>query len=279
MYIWIILAMFITALYSFNLHVRSDTHALYVEPQAQMFVSKIAVQHDTARRLFNYAHSIVKKCKGRQDCDGQEMSEEEQTFLEKMPMKTQVLKLNSSLGISNCNEYAEQVFLPRMNSIARIDGTSPANGAISMMFCLNSDSEQGDNAFVSEIFGSCEGEPSITCCYGKNAMLYVVTYAPLPIRWQERSETGEVTGKPSTEIWNAIRHFNLKGVDFGYITANNDKDTEDEESEVRGFNYVLTGFHNKDVGVPNLIAHYFEENKICVDGKTGCLVAVGLAEE
>lgn len=50
MYIWVILATFITILYSFNLATRSDMRAIYVEPQAEAVVAKLVVQHKGAQK-------------------------------------------------------------------------------------------------------------------------------------------------------------------------------------------------------------------------------------
>ena len=46
MYIWVILATFVVALFSYNLSVRSDSRDLYVTPQAQAVISKLLIQHE-----------------------------------------------------------------------------------------------------------------------------------------------------------------------------------------------------------------------------------------
>lgn len=50
MYIWVILATFITILYSFNLSTRADMRKLYVEPQAEAVVAKLVEQHRAAQK-------------------------------------------------------------------------------------------------------------------------------------------------------------------------------------------------------------------------------------
>ena len=54
MYIWVILATFITILYSFNLAVRPDMRQIYVEPQAEAVVTKLVVQHRGAMKYIKY---------------------------------------------------------------------------------------------------------------------------------------------------------------------------------------------------------------------------------
>lgn len=49
MYIWVILATFMVLLYSFNLSVRNDMRALKIEPQAEVVVSRLVIQHRAAR--------------------------------------------------------------------------------------------------------------------------------------------------------------------------------------------------------------------------------------
>lgn len=48
MYIWVVLATFMLALYSFNLSHRADMKDLYVLPQAQPFISRVTIQHHAA---------------------------------------------------------------------------------------------------------------------------------------------------------------------------------------------------------------------------------------
>ena len=52
MYIWVLLATFITLLFSFNLSVRSDMKELYVDTQAATVASKMYVQHKAAEEYF-----------------------------------------------------------------------------------------------------------------------------------------------------------------------------------------------------------------------------------
>ena len=50
MYVWIILATFISMLYAYNLSTREDMREIYVVPQAEVVVSKLMVQHRAARK-------------------------------------------------------------------------------------------------------------------------------------------------------------------------------------------------------------------------------------
>ena len=54
MYIWVILATFIVAIASFNLSVRSDIRQIYVAPQAEATISKLALQHEAAEDYVRY---------------------------------------------------------------------------------------------------------------------------------------------------------------------------------------------------------------------------------
>lgn len=51
MYIWVVLATFITILYSFNLSTRADMRKLYIEPQAEAVVAKLVEQHRAAQKF------------------------------------------------------------------------------------------------------------------------------------------------------------------------------------------------------------------------------------
>ena len=54
MYIWVVLATFMVLLYSFNLSVRNDMRALKIEPQAEVAVSKVIIQHQAAWNYIRY---------------------------------------------------------------------------------------------------------------------------------------------------------------------------------------------------------------------------------
>lgn len=53
MYIWVLLATFITALYAFNLHFREDVRSLRITPMAEAIVSKVVIQHEAVRKYAN----------------------------------------------------------------------------------------------------------------------------------------------------------------------------------------------------------------------------------
>ena len=50
MYIWVILAFFITTLFSYNLAYRTDIREVTVSPRAQSVASKVVIQHEAASR-------------------------------------------------------------------------------------------------------------------------------------------------------------------------------------------------------------------------------------
>lgn len=57
MYLWLIIATFIAAIYALAVPIRSDMTELYVEPQAENIVTKLYVQHRAARTYLLNHHS------------------------------------------------------------------------------------------------------------------------------------------------------------------------------------------------------------------------------
>lgn len=57
MYIWMILATFMVLLYSFNLAVRGDMREIKVEPQAEIVISQLVIQHRSARDYIRWLAS------------------------------------------------------------------------------------------------------------------------------------------------------------------------------------------------------------------------------
>lgn len=60
MYIWVILATFVTALYGFNLAVREDIRDLTIIPIAEALVSKVVIQHVAAQDYSKYNKNSIK---------------------------------------------------------------------------------------------------------------------------------------------------------------------------------------------------------------------------
>ena len=53
MYLWVVLATFIVALYSYNLSVRSDLDRVFAETKASVVIAKFRALHNGVKDYFN----------------------------------------------------------------------------------------------------------------------------------------------------------------------------------------------------------------------------------
>ena len=313
MYIWIILSMFITALYAFNLHVRQDSRALYIEPQAQMLVSKIALQHDAAREFFYYVNGqvtaetnrkgyVCKKdedgnCKTDEDgrveyeLDGTTYATaEEDPFTNETAKELGDYTRFSEVPVNyDISQHMDKSFITKF---FKIKVKNLAKNSHSRVFCVDPHNIISSTPYTSEYFGSCEGGKGLNCCYDPNSgggSLYVVTWAPIPVRWQYRDKDGKPNGLPNRDMVKAFAHFGLTNVEFGYFFNKDTKKANDEAIEgnindiqtnaeteytASNFKYFIKGFKDTPTGIPTSIGE--ELKKVCGNsaGKPSCLVSI-----
>lgn len=144
MYIWVILATFITILYSFNLATRSDMRALYVEPQAEAVVSKIVIQH---RGAIKYVHDKSPPING----------------------DSVVSYYPGEVSFGDLRGYLPYGF----------NSTRSDSDFRSVIYCLNKDS----TALGQPISPSCLTNQA-SCCGNEKSINYMVTYGCVPQKWR-----------------------------------------------------------------------------------------------
>ena len=145
MYVWVILATFITAIYAFNLSVRSDIRELYKVPQAEAVISKIVIQHRAAKKFMqdhmppDNETDVVSYFPGRISYDN--------------------LKPYLPFGFNNGNADTEYH---------------------STIYCLNKDSAN----LSTEVAGCAAGGSGVSCCADPKSAAYLITYGCIPSRWR-----------------------------------------------------------------------------------------------
>ena len=241
MYIWIILSMFITALYAFNLHVRQDSRSLYVEPQAQMVISKLSLQHDAAREFFRFAKiSVASEIEAESKGFTPEVRTYKYTDSEGDEQSADITDVSMNLTIEESGgQITAGNYTDVYNSMMKVKGANPAKGAVTKVFCVKSKDLTSPDPFHSTN-GDCvdKGDgnvsPSIRCCFGNEfveydaeghmigdsantGQLYVVTYVPVPMRWRQRAQDGSPLPLPNRDMIKALHHFGSSGVNFGYF--------------------------------------------------------------
>ena len=149
MYLWLIIATFIAAIYALATPIRSDMNELYVEPQAQNIVTKLYVQHRAARAY--------------------------------------VLK-HSSDGAGNTATYHNGEITPENLQGYLPYGFNADSGLTtftSMVYCLDKKS----NGYSSLAAGCTDaaGNPLPDCnaCGSRGSVTYLLTYGCAPLKWRD----------------------------------------------------------------------------------------------
>ena len=143
MYLWVIIATFIAAIFALMTPIRSDMKEIYVEPQAQSVVTKLYVQHRAARRfLMNNRLSMTA---------GELTTNDLQGYLP--------YGFNAQSGLTR---FTSLVYC--LNRHDRTGGSLPAACAPAP------DAEPG-------------AAPIANCCTAQGARAYLISFGCVPMKW------------------------------------------------------------------------------------------------
>lgn len=276
MYIWVILATFVVALFSYNLSVRSDSRDLYVTPQAQAVVSKLLIQHEAVTKYTKKQYKLAKKGQG------------EKMFMGKVDLSE---KENPETGQSTSEVLSETV----------LQGFRPEVGEVSKLYCIKSRDMHDPMVFkqleLTADIKLCQGseEKTLTNEDGSTkvdengnpiqvrnyARLYVVTTMPIPVRWRARGAEGSTLEAPNEDLIKAIKKTSTQGVKMGYVVHVGKytdtgkkideegklyKDSAGNSLTVGNFEYFISGFQDKLVPIPKAIS----QNGLFGSGNNEC---------
>ena len=249
MYVWVILAVFIVALHSFNLAVRSDMRAIYVEPQAESAITKLVLQHRAAREYLTYEIANKNKAYPVGEVDLKKLD----------PFMPSGFELNYEVRDEN-GEIDEDAEVPLTQR------------NVSKVYCLDATSM---NDGLSKKIADCRSE---------NATNFLITYGCVPQRWMRID-----SDRPSNDLLNAIRKVYASGSNFGYTVDVEPEDfsgmTADEKKEYLSYNPINSTMriNNSDqtwLSIPQYVISTDDGDnsfyKMCGDGRQCeyCLVYI-----
>lgn len=287
MYIWVILATFVVALFSYNLSVRSDSRDLYVTPQAQAVISKLLIQHEAVTKYTTKQYKLAKKGQG------------EKMFMGTVKKEELNPKENPDTGKPEGGILSETV----------LQGFRPEVGEVSKLYCIKS-----RDMHDPTVFNRLELTADIKLCHGsegatqknedgsikvdengnpipnKNyARLYVVTTMPIPVRWRARGANGSTLEAPNEDLIKAIKKTSTQGVKMGYVVPAGKykdqvideklyKDSAGNSLRVNNFDYFISGFQDKLVPIPNAISQngLFASDSNCHESSSNCLIVMSV---
>ena len=204
MYLWVVIATFISILYAFNLSVRPDMDRIFAETKASVVITK-----------FNALHNGVK--------DYLNSQAPEKTGLSRVTyFPGDGVNITSSEGEESVQSLsAEDVkpFLPTgyvregedLDEIASITG---GGEIVSKVFCF----EEADTT------QQCVSSPEGSCCSndcledGRCSGIYVISFTQMPSRW-----VNKVSNMPNADMIGALGHMRGYGDSFGYTETKDGK--------------------------------------------------------
>jgi len=145
MYLWVVIATFITILYSYNVSVRPDLDRVHAETKANVTVAKFRAQHNAVKDYLN----------------SQSMAKTNQTAVTYFPGDG----VNISSGTGNELDGDIAQYLPV--------GFVEDEETVTKVFCLEEGLGSNDNCTSTG--------PS--CCSNDYTGIYVVSFRMLPSRW------------------------------------------------------------------------------------------------
>ncbi|MDD4556297.1 MAG: hypothetical protein PHE89_03085 [Alphaproteobacteria bacterium] len=144
MYIWVILATFMVAIYSFNLSVREDMKDIYATAKIEPTVTKLIAQHEAAER---YADANLKVEDG---------------------VRT-VSYVPGELTYEDVKAFMPYGFKDYMT-----DGTYR-----SIIYCLDKDDKT-----ASELPVGCNSGNPVSCCGNDRAQVYLISFGCVPQKFR-----------------------------------------------------------------------------------------------
>ncbi len=181
MYLWVVIATFITILYSYNLSVRPDMERVFAETKAGTMITKFIVQHNSVKQYIKTptpeGHTSVSYYPGTK------------------------LQLTAGTGANNSHSITKSEI---ENAQVLPSGFSLDNTMVSKVYCLNND----DNDTCTQSGGA--SGPS--CCSNEDVSVYVVSYKKVPSKWINKSN-----GMLNGDVSRYISSLSGYGETFGYV--------------------------------------------------------------
>lgn len=185
MYLWVVLATFITILYSFNISIRADMDRVHAETKAGIVLTKFRAQHNAVKEYLN----------------SQAPEKTGQTRVTYYPGDG----FNSTTGADLSKDgSAQEGGINYRNEIEKYlpVGYEPDGETVSKVFCL----ENGNPASPQ-----CASGADGSCCSNEYMGVYVVSFRTIPSRW-----INKITKLPNADLLGAMAHTNGYGSNFGY---------------------------------------------------------------
>lgn len=217
MYIWVVLATFMVAIFSFNLSHRADMKELLTIPQVEAIVGKMVAQHQAAERYVD-----VRKPKSR---------EESVSFFPGELQLKRDLETYLPYGFGNVHSGT-------MTAEEEVDGNFKT-----LIYCLDK-----NDANLSKQAAGCGGAGLESCCASADSQAFLVTFGCIPRKWRNVRNN-----KPKAEFFRGLRNVSVNGTEVGY-TEFLDNDEISSQDNIYNSDIALRSRNINLVSIPQFIA-------------------------
>lgn len=203
MYLWVVLATFITVLLSYNLSVRPDMDRAFAETKASVVIAKFKALHNGVK---DYLNSQAPEKTGQARVTyypgtGVNVS---------TPEGSQA----SSLTVDDIRNYLPVGYIKADETLDDIANITGGGKIVSKVFCF----DEGETSIqcTSGVDGSCCSNECITD--DNCSSIYVVSFTQMPTRW-----INKISNMPNADMMGALTHIRGYGKDIGYTDIKNGK--------------------------------------------------------
>jgi len=215
MYLWLIIATFIAAIFALGVPIRSDMNELYVEPQAENIVTKLYVQHRAARTYLLNHHA-----------DGP--------------------RNRASFAPGELTAAKLEGYLPY-----GFNANTGLTTFTSLVYCLDKKSE-GYSALPATCTDD-DGNPMPDCtntCMMDHSITYLITFGCVPLKWRDIK-----TGKPNAMLLNAMKRTVGFTNGFGYVVDKSEVTVNPEFDHIESTMGVYGPGNKYYYPIPNYITN------------------------
>lgn len=232
MYLWIVIATFIVALFSYNLSVHPDIDRSYAETRANTVAASFQIQHNS---LVSYVKSVGGHLKTEQFTQGEDGIEIQPNAYQSGAYYADG-KFSSGQGV--LDDEGIENFLPL--------GFKVDKKMVSKIYCFQRFMAPSEQVEVDTVTGSLPFDYSssnnVPCSQENKVVL--VSWRPIPQKWVNRQDSS----LPTPDMIHAIARSNGYSTTFGYTM----KKDNSNDYYISGGDHKLYEAITNDNAKPNL---------------------------
>lgn len=176
MYLWVILATFITLLYSYNLSVRPDMDRVHAETKARVVIDKFMAQHNAFKDYLTSLETSKTSQLTVPYSPGQNINGGNDKDI--LSSDCKIYSTGQDGYVQEENKNCEEVIKGYLPLGYKLKDPADPHPIVSEIFCFDHDND--GYAKQCNISQDINGG---SCCNNNNTEIFIITYQKLPNRW------------------------------------------------------------------------------------------------